>query len=244
MRIKTLLWLLSLVSYRAYAQDLSGTYESRQTRGSVLFEYEQFRFAGSRFFYSLNGCTGVETGYGTFSLVSDSLTLHFEDSTAAFPKVSRAQCMVPGYCCTVLDAATRQPIAGATVLLCRYWPEKTLETFTDEEGRVAFSDGVRAASLQPDSCLAVAALGYLPITIALPSDLGRGFTVLLSAKGIAAGTVHRYKLYPAQIGQLALTNGGPPQYYQQLTEQRKRELARSNAKQEKATRKMRESRGR
>jgi len=234
--------LISLISYQAFAQSLSGTYESRQDKGVIPFEYEQLGFTGSRFSYLMASCTSIATGYGTFRLVGDSLTLHFEDSTAVRASVTPAPapCLVPGYCCTVFDAATRQPIAGATVILRRQWPGKQLEAITDDEGRVAFSDGVRLASPQPDSCLIIAAIRYRPTSIALAGGAARGFvTHLTPSGGIAANTIYRYRLAFGPANELLLNNRS----YQQLTERRKQQLARDKARQEKQLQKMLDARG-
>lgn len=240
MRIRALLLLLGLTGYQAAAQQLSGTYETRKDRGVISFEYEQMRFNGVHFYYLLDSCTGITTGYGTFRLVGDSLTLHFEDSTAAMVKVVPTPCLVPGYCCTVLDAATRQPIVGATVVLQRHWPGKLLGAATDDEGRVAFSNSVRPPSPQPDSCLTISAIGHQSLIITLPAGVPQGFTTyLLPSNSIPANTVYRYKLYPSPANQLLLNN----RPYQKLTAQRQRELARRQAKQEKQLKKELEARG-
>jgi hypothetical protein len=240
MQRKAFLVFISLIGHQASAQSLSGTYESRQAKGTISFEYEQLCFTGSRFSYLMDSCTGTATGYGTFRLVGDSLTLHFEDSTTVVARATSAPCLVPGYCCTVFDAATRQPIAGATVILRRQWPGKRLGAITDNEGRVAFSDGVRLASPQSDSCLIISAIGYRPATIALSVGAAQGFIAHLTPSvSIAANTIYRYRLSSGLANQLLLNNRS----YQQLTKRRKHQLARGKAREVKQMQKMLDARG-
>ncbi len=227
MRREILLLITSLMSHQTYAQKLSGTFETHLNKGVVSFEYEQLRFAGSHFSYLMVGCTDIATGYGTFRLLGDSLILHFEDSTATIASIipAPARCLVPGYCCTVIDVATRQPLVDAPVTLYRQWPGKRLTAFTDDEGRVAFSDDVRPASPQPDSCLSIDAFRYRPVSIALPAGSSQSFVARLTPKGIAANTIFRYRVFPGPPDQLLLND----RRYQLLTERRKRKIAREEA---------------
>lgn len=237
MRALFLLSFFHLLARVSAAQQLQGIYETQLALRQVAFSYEQFRFKGSRFWYQYEGCTQSLRGYGSFHLTADSLTLRFEDSTVAVAtRVHPVACTGPGYCCTVADARTGQPLADAQLQVRRSRPVAPTTVFTDAQGVAFFTASQRMAPTQADSCLVVSAPGYEPVTILLAAPAGRGFGVLLAplATDLAAGIVYRYGVQLAGSDTFSLSSATAlPGHYQRLTKERMRQLARAKKRTEK-----------